>query len=120
MIINKKIKELNNTFRLSEIYDNFVENLKPIILDVILIEKKNNRMNNLSYMFSGISTLMDSSNFNDFDSSNITKMDSMFFECSSITKLPDISNLNIFNVTDMNHMFYNCSSLKYYTYGRII
>ena len=35
----------------------------------------------------------------------------MFYECSSLTILPDISEWNISNINDISFMFYNCSSL---------
>ena len=43
---------------------------------------------------------------------NITNMRGIFFECSSLSSLPDISKWNINNVTDMSYMFYKCSSLS--------
>ena len=100
---------------LLDIIDDFDINLIiiwPIKLNVELIERKNNKMKSLSYMFYEISTLQPTSNFDGFDSINIETMNKMFYNCASITKLPDISKLNISNVTDMSHMFYNCSSIK--------
>ena len=37
----------------------------------------------------------------------------MFYNCSSLSSLPDISKWNTNNVTDMSRMFCDCSSLKY-------
>ena len=42
------------------------------------------------------------------DTSNVTNMGGMFYNCSSLTTIP---LLNTSNVTAMNSMFYNCSSL---------
>ena len=42
---------------------------------------------------------------------NVTDMSFMFYECSSLSSLPDISKININNVTNMNLMFFKCSSL---------
>lgn len=42
------------------------------------------------------------------DTSNVTTMDQMFYECSNITTIPQ---LNTSNVRNMNYMFYNCTSL---------
>jgi len=36
----------------------------------------------------------------------------LFYECSSLKKLPDISRWNIDLVVDMSFLFYGCSSLK--------
>ena len=50
-------------------------------------------------------------NFNNFDTSNVTNMNTMFFECSKLTSL-DLSSFNTSNVKYMESMFYDCSSLK--------
>ena len=42
----------------------------------------------------------------------ISDMSSMFYECSSLSSLPDISNWNTSSVTDMSYIFYGCSSLS--------
>lgn len=39
-------------------------------------------------------------------------MGSMFFNCESLSSLPDISNWNTSNVNDMSYMFANCKSLS--------
>ena len=46
----------------------------------------------------------------DFDTSKVTNMDWMFYECSSLTSL-DLSNFDTSKVTDMGSMFSRCSSL---------
>ena len=48
---------------------------------------------------------------NNFDTSQVTKMTSMFSGCTSLTDL-DLSGFDTSNVTEMYSMFYNCSSLK--------
>ena len=60
-------------------------------------------------MFSECSSLayLDLSNFN---TSKVTNMDSTFYICSSLTSL-DLSNFNTSKVTNMNQMFYRCSKL---------
>ena len=112
LIINEKIMELDKYIKLSDIFDNsnnFID--WPIQLEVKLIEQKNKIMNNMSFMFYRINTLLPSSDFSKFNTINITKMNYMFYNCSSLTQIPDISNFNTENVTDMSFMFYNCSSL---------
>ena len=42
------------------------------------------------------------------DTSKVTKMTSMFYKCSSLTTIP---HFDTSNVTNMNYMFYNCMSL---------
>ena len=48
--------------------------------------------------------------FDNFDTSNVTDMSSMFHDCSALTSL-DLSGFNTSNVTDMSWMFAGCSSL---------
>ena len=48
--------------------------------------------------------------FNNFNTSNVTKMNGMFSDCSALTSL-DVSNFDTSNVTDMSSMFMYCSSL---------
>ena len=76
-------------------------------LEVILIQKK--ETNNMSYMFSNCKL---PNTFSNLNTSHVTNMNSMFYECSSLESLPDISKWNINKVTDMSYMFYQCSSLK--------
>ena len=45
------------------------------------------------------------------NTSQVTDMEYMFADCSSLTSL-DLSNFNTQRVEDMSSMFYNCSSLK--------
>ena len=47
---------------------------------------------------------------NNFNTSNVTNMNSMFYQCKFLTSL-DLSNFNTVNVTDMTQMFYSCYSL---------
>ena len=46
-----------------------------------------------------------------FDTSKVTSMRSMFSSCSSLSKL-DLSGFDSSNVRDMENIFYGCSSLK--------
>ena len=48
--------------------------------------------------------------FKGSNTSNVTSMNSMFYNCSSLTSL-DLRNLNTSNVTDMDYMFDGCSGL---------
>ena len=110
LIINEKIMDLSRTINLSNIYYNNyeLENL-PFKLNVKLIEKKNKIINDLSFMFSEISTLIYSSELNNLNTTKVTKMNNLFHNCSSIKQLPNISEFDTSNVIDMSYMFYNCS-----------
>lgn len=47
-----------------------------------------------------------------FDTTGVTRMHKMFFNCTGLKSL-DLSTFKTNNVTTMNEMFYNCSSLEY-------
>ena len=60
-------------------------------------------------MFEGCSSLT-SLDLSDFDTSNVTNTERMFKGCSSLTSL-DLSDFDTSNVTNTERMFYDCSSL---------
>ena len=60
-------------------------------------------------MFSGCSSLT-SINLSSFNTANVTNMHGMFVGCRSLTSL-NLTNFNVSNVTYMGDMFYGCSSL---------
>ena len=70
---------------------------------------------NAKYMFNGyqqvdcknIETIKFSKNI---DTSNVTDMNCMFYQCQSLTSL-DVSNFDTSNVTNMLQMFYDCNLL---------
>ena len=62
-----------------------------------------------SYLFSYLTNLTNI-DFTNFDTSNITNMQSMFQNCSSLVSL-NLSNFDTSNVTNMQSMFQGCSSL---------
>ena len=68
------------------------------------------KIKKLDYMFYNCSSLT-KIDFSNFYNNNITNMGYIFYNCSSLKKV-DLTNLNTGNVTDMSCMFFNCSSLK--------
>ena len=60
---------------------------------------------NMTYMFYNCSSL---TSIPTLDTSKVTNMTSMFYNCSSLTSIPA---LDTSKVTNMTYMFYNCSSL---------
>ena len=64
-----------------------------------------------AYWFYGCNKLIFITGIENLNTSNVTKMDGMFYECSSLTSL-DVSNFNTANVTSMSSMFSQCSGLK--------
>lgn len=80
---------------------------------ILSIDKWNidtSNVTKMNSMFSSCSSLK-TLNLSNFNTSNVTKMNSMFGTCSSLKTL-DLSKFNTSNVTDMSSMFYSCSSLK--------
>lgn len=63
-----------------------------------------------SFLFNGYKNLKSITFGNYIDTSDATKMYSMFRDCSSLTSL-DVSKFNTPNVTDMEYMFSGCSNL---------
>ena len=68
-------------------------------------------LKNLSYTFSGCSSLITLPDISTWNTNYVKSMNSKFSRCSSLSSLPDISKWNINNVEDMNSMFSRCSSL---------
>ena len=64
---------------------------------------------NSSYMFKDFEKV-ESIDFSNFNTMDVTSMSAMFQSCSSLTNL-DLSNFNTSKVTDMGAMFKDCSSL---------
>ena len=71
-----------------------------------------NNIINMGSMFYNCSSLSLLPDIYKWKTNNVTDMSSMFYNCSSLSSLPRISKWNTNNVTDMNSMFYNCSSLS--------
>ena len=65
---------------------------------------------NASCMFAGFTNLQTIDFGGCLDTSGVTDMNSMFFDCSSLTSL-DVSGFDTANVTDMGNMFSSCATL---------
>lgn len=67
-----------------------------------------------SNMFKGFgyrpNTVLNTIMFNNFNTSKVINMNSMFYDCRVLTKL-DVSSFNTSNVTNMGGMFYQCEKL---------
>ena len=97
LLINSKNYDICDIFNIDK-----KENKKKLIIK--LIENKN--VKNISYMFSGCSSLSSLPDISNWNTNNVTNMSSMFYGCSSLSSLPDISNWNTNNVTNMSYLFY--------------
>ena len=69
-----------------------------------------NKLKNINYLFYGCNFLTNL-NLSNFNTQNVTNMESMFSCCRSLTNL-NLSNLNTQNVNNMESMFSYCRSLK--------
>ena len=67
------------------------------------------RVTNMSYMFFNC-TLLTTLDVSHFDTSKVTDMNDMFYYCESLTTL-DVSHFDTSKVTNMDAMFYGCESL---------
>ena len=104
----------NNEISLCEYYDiNKEENSDFII--VILKEKENKSITNMSYMFQGCQNLINILSDNTIWKTNhVNNMSHMFDSCSSLENLPEFfSTWDTSEVTDMSYLFCQCSSLKH-------
>lgn len=63
-----------------------------------------------SYMFDNLQKLESIPEMNNFDTSLVKHMDSLFGSCKSLSSI-DLTNFNTSNVTDMTWMFNGCNSL---------
>ena len=73
--------------------------------------KIDNNTNSFSKMFANVTNLISIYFYSNFNTENITSMESMFNNCRALTSI-HLSNFNTTNVFLMNEMFSNCISLK--------
>ena len=66
-------------------------------------------VNNMSYMFSGCTGVLEFNFSNSLNSSNVTDMSYMFYNCQNATSF-NLTGLITSNVTTMKSMFYGCHS----------
>ena len=65
----------------------------------------------MSYMFFNCESLSSLPDISKWNTINVTIMSYMFFNCELLSSLPDISKWNINNVTHMSYMFYGCLNI---------
>ena len=83
----------------------FERQLTQIIIDPGVIANQNSRG-----LFSFLSNLKTIQGLENFDTSQVTDMSYMFFNCMELTNL-DVSHFDTPQVTDMSHMFFYCMEL---------
>jgi len=108
LVINNKYFDLSSYIYYKDI---FVDK-KEEIIKVELIERENRVISDMRSMFEGISSLLSTSDFSNFDFSNVINMSEMFYNCITLKSLPNISNWNVSKVRNMSCMFKNCFLLE--------
>ena len=71
-----------------------------------------NYYSNMSNMFYNCRTLSSLPDISEWKTDNVINMSYFFYNCLSLISLPDISKWNTNNVEDMDYIFSNCSSLS--------
>ena len=99
-----------NTSNVTSMKSMFMENVEMTNLDLSKFDTAN--VNDMSFMFCKCYSLKEIKGINDFKTNKVTKMNSMFQECTILDNL-DLSNYNTSNVTNMEFMFDKCVSLKH-------
>ena len=66
----------------------------------------------ISYAFYDCSSLTDLPDISVWNTINVKNASFLFYQCSKLENLPDISIWNIENFTDISYMFCYCSGLK--------
>ncbi|MCQ2978766.1 MAG: BspA family leucine-rich repeat surface protein, partial [Clostridia bacterium] len=97
----------NNGFKVNRLDYLFKELKKITRIDFSNFDTSN--VTNMYQMFYNCSSLIEA-DLSNFDTSNVEKMYYMFAGCNSLTNV-DVSSFDTSNVTDMSAMFQNCSSL---------
>ena len=84
---------------------------QTINLNYLSDENKDNRkIDNLSHMFDGCSSLLSFGGLSNWNSNNIENMSYMFNGCKSLNSLPDLSKWEIQNVKNIDNIFKGCST----------
>ena len=98
----------SNTIRIN--YNDYTADPDKINIDGVEYYqlKLDKDLNNNFYSFTN--NIFTNLIFKDVDTSNVTDMTAMFYNCSSLTSL-DVSGFDTSNVTNMISMFQNCSAL---------
>ena len=112
----------NNIHKCKIIYKEEEYELKEYLKDIdIFYDNKEefeiklkgiNNITNMSFMFYECNSLSSLPDISKWNTSNVNNMSYMFSECKSLSSLPDISKWNTSNVNDMSFMFSECNSLS--------
>ena len=117
--------------RISLFNDAFIENVENMTVDgnqtspassyifekagnheVYFNLRSDNMVSDLSFLFSGIERLNAMVFSEDFDSTNVTNINSMFYDCKNLTSV-DLRHFITTNVVNMTDLFAFCNELNY-------
>ena len=99
----------DNEYELEEYFDLYELESRGNMLEIKL--NHINKITDMSSMFFNCKSLTSLPDINKWDTSNVTNMSSLFFDCRSLTSIADISKWNTSKVTDMSRMFGYCEKL---------
>ena len=116
---NKSIKEINIDISMSRLAPTSMASLFENLYEVVTIRNIGNlntsRVTDMSGMFFNCCSLI-VLDLSGLKTQNVTNMASMFGHCFSLNYV-NLSSLNTANVTNMANMFYRCMSLKSVNFG---
>ena len=75
-----------------------------------IIMKWNNKLDTCENMFSGLINVTEI-DFSNFDTSRVTSMEGMFYNCKNLISIININHFNTKSVTQMLNMFFSCENL---------
>ena len=96
---------------LESFFDADIDKQLKSLISVYFCHFDTSSVTNMSYMFYQCTSLQ-TLYLSNFNTSSATSMFSMFYKCSSLQYL-NLSNFDTSSVTDMHEMFFQCTSLKY-------
>ena len=107
---NCKILYNNKEYELKDYFNDIDENYNNKDDIKIKINGMDN-ITNIGSMFYNCYTLSSLPDISEWNTSKVTNMSNIFSNCYILTSLPDISKWNTSKVTDMSNMFYYCKTL---------
>ena len=90
-----------------------IDNIEDIIEknELDLSKWNTSSLTNMGYLFYNCKSLKALPDISSWNTSNVTNMQSLFHNCESLIKLPDISKWNTSNVIKMKSLFNSCQTL---------
>ena len=111
-VLQITLKIVTNITNMEKMFYSYSHEIPLISVDFSNFDSSN--VTHMNSMFEGCSLLTSLQGISNFDTSNVINMNSMFYDCSSLVSdsFPEILNWDTSKVISMNHLFFNCSLLK--------